>query len=139
MNILEMKNVVFLNQKVDGNMIFTNYWNVLLLIFSEMGNTVFFESRNWWKDDIYWLLKCSCFDLFGNWKDGLLLRRKVDGKMIFTDDWKFLFWTFWWWEIRSFFESRSWWEDETYLVFLSFPWYSRTWEIWFFVQYWVFV
>ena len=33
--------MVFLSQKVDGNMIFTDYWKVLVLIFSEMGNTVF--------------------------------------------------------------------------------------------------
>ena len=34
--------MVFLNQKVDGNMIFTDYWKVLVLNFSVMGNTVFF-------------------------------------------------------------------------------------------------
>ena len=39
-------------------------------------------------------------------------------------------------ENTVFFQSKSWWKDEIYLVFLSFPWYSRTWEIWFFVQ-WV--
>ena len=45
---------------------------------------------------------------------------------------KFLFWNFRWWEIRPFFHPKSWWKDDIYLVFLSFPWYSRTWEIWFF-------
>ena len=30
----------------------------------------------------YW--KSSCFELFGNGKLGLLLRQKIDGKMIFT-------------------------------------------------------
>ena len=77
---------------------------------------------------------------------------------------KFLFWSFRKWEIRpffepkiwwkdniywllkvlvlnismmgntAFFESRRWWKDGIYLVFFSFTWYSRTWEIWFFVQ-----
>ena len=46
----------------------------------------------------------------------------------------FLFWTFWWWEIRSFFQPKRWWEDDIYVVFLSFLWYSRTWEIGFFAQ-----
>ena len=123
-----------------------------------------FEPKNWWKY-IYWLLKSSCFDLFGNGKYGLFLSQKVDGKMIFTDYWKglvlnfsvmgntvffwvkklmerwyllvtekFLFWTFRWWEIQYFFQPKSWWKNDIYLVFLSFPWYSRTWEIRFFVQ-----
>ena len=58
----------FLSQKVDGKMIFTDYWKVLVLNFSLMGNTVFFESRSWWKDDIYWLFRSSCFELFGDGK-----------------------------------------------------------------------
>ena len=108
-----MKDTVFLSQKVDGNMVFTDYWKVLVLTFSEMGNTVFswakklmeiwyllitgkflfwtfrwweirsfFESRSWWKDDIYWLLRSSCFELFGDWKYGLFFSQKVDRKMI---------------------------------------------------------
>ena len=94
--------MVFLSQKLDGNMIFTDYWKVLVLIFSRMGNRVFswvkklierwhllitekllfwtflwweirsfFESRNWWKDNIYWLLRSSCFEIFGDGKYGL--------------------------------------------------------------------
>ena len=76
--------MVFLSQKVDGNMIFTDYWKVLVLTFSEMGNTVF----SWAKKltEIWYLL--------------------ITGK--------FLFWTFRWWEIRSFFESRSWCKDDIY-------------------------
>ena len=111
--------MVLLSQTVDGNMIFTDYWKFLVLIFSEMGNTVFswakklierwyllitekvlfwtfrwwkirsfFESRSWWKDDIYWLRRIACFELFVDWKYGLFYRQKVDGKMIFT-------WYFW--------------------------------------------
>ena len=62
---------LFLSQKVDGNMVFTDYWKVLVLNFSVMGNTVFFEPGSWWKDDIYWLLRSSCFELFGDGKYGL--------------------------------------------------------------------
>ena len=114
-----MKNTVFLSQKVDGNMIFTNYWKVLVLIFSRMGNTVFFsakklmerwylliteklffwtfrgwqirsffESISWWKDNIYFLLRSSCFELFGDGIYDPFLSQKIDGKMIFT-------WSFW--------------------------------------------
>ena len=74
-----------LSQKVDGNMIFTDYGKVLVLIFSGVGNTAFFEPKSWWKDVIYWLLKSSCFELFGDTKYGLFLSQEVDGKMIFTD------------------------------------------------------
>ena len=77
-------------QKVDGKMIFTDYWKVLVLNFSVMGNTVF----SWAKKlmEIWYLL--------------------ITGK--------FLFWTFRWWEIRSFFESRSWWKDDIYWLLRSF-------------------
>ena len=131
-----------------------------------MGGIIYgiFEPKSWWKY-IYWLLKSSCLNLFGNEKYGFLLGQKVDRNMIFTDYWKvlvlnfsvtgntvffwvkklmerwyllvtekFLFWTFRWWEIRSFFQPKSWWKDEIYVVFLSFLWYSRTWEICFFAQ-----
>ena len=52
--------MAFLSQRVDGNVIFTDYW------------------------------KSSCFDLFGNGKYGLFFSQEVDGKMIFTDYWKVL-------------------------------------------------
>ena len=89
LKFLEMKNMVFFSQKVDGNMIFTDYWKVLVLTFSEMGNTIF----SWAKKltEIWYLL--------------------ITGK--------FLFWTFRWWEIRSFFESRSWWKDDIYWLLRS--------------------
>ena len=107
--IYQTKNIVFLSQKVDGNMIFTDYWKVLVLTFSEMGNTVF----SWAKK----LTEIWCLLITG----------------------KFLFWTFRWWEIRSFFQPKSWWKDDIYMVFLSFLWYSRIWEIWFFAQWMVHV
>ena len=94
----------FLSQKVDGKMLFTDYWNVLVLNFSVIGKTVFF-----------WVEK-----LMERW-------------YLLTNE-KFLFWTLRRWEIRSFFQSKSWWKDDIYLVFLRFPWYSGTWEIWFFTQ-----
>ena len=50
----------------------------------------FFEPKSWWKDDIYWLLKSSCFELFGDGKYGLFFSQKVHGKMIVTSS----FWVF---------------------------------------------
>ena len=67
-------------QKVDGNMIFTDYWKVLFLNFSVI-------VRSWCKDDIYWLTRSSCFELFGDGKYGFF-SQKVDGKMMYT-------WSFW--------------------------------------------
>ena len=67
----------FLSQNFDGNMIFTDIWKVLVLKFSGMGNTVFFETKSWWKYDIYSLLKSSCFELFGDGKYGLFLAKKL--------------------------------------------------------------
>ena len=85
-----------------------------------MENTVFFEPKSWWKDDIYRLQSSSCFELFRDekyggilaqklmerycllitekfwfwtfprWKYSTLLIQKVYGKMIFTDYWKIL-------------------------------------------------
>ena len=37
----------------------------------------FFESRSWWKDDIYWLLRSSCFELFGDGKYSLFSAKKL--------------------------------------------------------------
>ena len=94
----------FLSQKVDRKMLFTDYGNVLVLNFSVNGKMVFF-----------WVEK-----LMESW-------------YLLTNE-KFLFWTLRRWEIRSFFQPKSWWKDDIYLVFLRFPWYSGTWEIWFFTQ-----
>ena len=62
----------FLIQKVAGKMIFTDYWKVLVLTFSRMGNTVVFLSQ------------------------------KADGKWYLLVAEKFLFWTFRRWKIRPF-------------------------------------
>ena len=134
LKFLEMKNMVFLSQKVDGNMIFTDYWKVLVLNFSVMGNMAFFRVKK--------LMEKMIFTDYGK---VLVLNFSVVGNTVFfwvkklTERWyllvtQFLFWTFRWWEIRSFFQPKSWWKGVIYLVFLSFPWYSRTWKIWFLVQ-----
>ena len=78
----------FWSQKTDGKIIFTDYWQVLVLNFLVMENTVFLEPKNWWKDYIYWFLKSSCFEIFGNGKYRLFFSKDVAGKMIFT-------WSFW--------------------------------------------
>ena len=111
LNFSGMENIVFLRQKVDGKMIFTGNWKVLVLNFSVIENPVIFEAKSKWKDDIYWLVKSYYF-----WA---------------TE--KFLFLVIRWWEIRPFFIQKF---DVKviFTCFFSFPWYSRTMEIRFFVQ-----
>ena len=67
----------FLIQKVNGNIVFPDDWIVLVLIFLGVRNRVFFDRKSWWKDDFYWLLKSSCFELFGDGKYGLFLAKKL--------------------------------------------------------------
>ena len=67
----------FLRQKVAGKMIFTDYWKVLVLTFSRMGNTSFFWGKKLMENDIYWLLRSSCFELFGDGKYGLFSAKKL--------------------------------------------------------------
>ena len=88
MKVWIFSNFSFWGESVNGNMIFTDYGKVLVLIFLGMENKAFFESRSWWKDDIYWLMISSCFELYSNGKYGLFFSQKVDEKMIYT-------WPFW--------------------------------------------
>ena len=83
----------------------------------------------------YWLLKSSCFELCGEKNYGLFWAKKLMERWYLLITGKFLFWTFRRWETQPFVERKSWFIDVIYLVFLSFLWYSRAWEIWFFVQY----
>ena len=90
-----------------------------------------------WYHGIPYLLitEKSLFWTFRWWKYGLFWAKKLMERwcLLITD--KFLFWTFWRWEIRSLlsqtfverWHSLGW-------VFLSFPWYSRIWKKWFFLQ-----
>ena len=82
--------MVFLSQKVDGNMIFTDYWKVLVLTFLEMGNTVF----SWAKKltEIWYLLVTGkiLFWTFRWWEIRSFLSQEVAGKVIFTSYWEVL-------------------------------------------------
>ena len=82
----------FLNQNVDGNMILIDYWNVLVLNCSGMENTIFFEGKSWWKDDIYWLLKSPCFELFRDGKCSLFWGKNLMERWYLLITEKFLFW-----------------------------------------------
>ena len=83
------------------------------------------------------------FWAFPWWKMRSFLRQKVKGKMIFTDHWKvpvsgyrkILVCSFSGMENMVFFSQKV---DVKVIFtwfFLSFPWYSRTLEIWFFLQF----
>ena len=56
---------------------FPDYWKVLVFNFLEMENAGFFEPKSWGEYDIYWLLKSSCFEPFGNEKHGLCWAKKL--------------------------------------------------------------
>ena len=91
------KSVVKLYIKNNGG-IFSLAWNTnffdnfKVLVLKILGDKEYgiFEPKSWRKYDIYWLLKSSCFNLFGNGKYGLFLSQEVDGKMIFTGYWEVL-------------------------------------------------
>ena len=83
---------------------------------------------------VYWLLKSSCSEFFVDGNYGLFWAKKLMERWYLLIIEKFLFWTFQWWEIRSFSEPKRRWKDDIYLVYFTFPWYSRTWEMWFFGQ-----
>ena len=56
---------------------FSDNEKVLVLKFLGMKNMIFFEPKSWWKDDIYWLRKSSCFELFGGGKYSLFSAKKL--------------------------------------------------------------
>ena len=117
----------FLSQKVDGKIIFTDYWKVFVLNFSVMGNTVFFESRSWWK-------RWTCFELFVDGNTIFFWVKKLMEDDIYRLPRSFCFELFGDGKYDCFFQPKNWWKDDIYLVFLSFPWYFRTSDIRFFVQ-----
>ena len=96
----------FLSQKVNGKMIFVDYWKVIVLNFLDIGNMVLFESKNWWKDDIYCLLESPCFELSGDGKYGLFWTKMLTERWHLLITEKFLFWNFWRWEIWSCFSQK---------------------------------
>ena len=79
---------LFSSQKVDGNMIFIDYWKVLVLNFSDMGNTVFFWAKKLMERWYLLITEKFLFWTFRWWEIWSFFSQKVDGKMIFT-------WSFW--------------------------------------------
>ena len=78
-----------------------------------------FQFSTKWQDDIffsmeyhvYWLLRSSCFEVFGDGKYGLFLSQKVDGNIIFIDYWKVLVLNFSKIENTVLFEPKCRWKD----------------------------
>ena len=102
----------FSPQKKNNDRIFSFAWNIVYWLLKRHC----FEFFGGGKYGLFWakklmqilysLLKSSCFELFGNGRYGLFLRQKVNEKMIFTNYWMFLFWTFWGRKIRSFLRKK---------------------------------
>ena len=84
----------FLSWKYGGKMIFADYCKFIVLNFLEVGNAGFSFAKKLVKDNIYWLLKSSCFELFDEGKYGLFLSQKVMEKYYLLITEKFLFLTF---------------------------------------------
>ena len=82
--------MLFVSQKVDGNMIFTDYWKVIVLFFSKMGNMVFFWAKKLMERWYLLITKSSCFDLFGDGEIRSFLSQEFGRKMIFSGYWEFL-------------------------------------------------
>ena len=84
------KYCLFFSQKVDGKMIFTDYWKVLVLNVLEMRNTVFFWVKKWIERWYLLINEKFLFWTFRTWEIRSFLSQKVDGKMIFTwSSWAF--------------------------------------------------
>ena len=98
-----------------------------------MENAAFFGPKHWWKYDIYWLLKSPFLTFLGMGNTVFFWEEKLMERWYLLVTEKFLFWTFWWWEIRSFLDKRlieRWYllVTETFLfwatkkfLFLNFP------------------
>ena len=137
MNFSEIKNTFFFEPKNDGNLILTDYWKVFVLNFLEMGNTFFFGDKKLVERWYLLITEKFLFWTFREWEIRSFLRQKVDRKMIFTDYWKILVLghqnalvlNFSVMGNTVFFYPKIWRKDNIYLVFLSFPWYSRDWKI----------
>ena len=94
----------------------------------------FFESRSWRKRWYLLITEKFLFWTLRWWEIRSFLSQEVDGKMIFAGYREVLILNFSVMGNTIFFQTKSWWKDNIYMVFFSFPWYSRTWEIRFFVQ-----
>ena len=121
--------MIFLSQKLMEIWYLLITEKFLFCSFRQWEIRPFFKRKNWWKYDIYWLLKRCIYWLLTVffWVKKLTER----WSLLVTE--KFLFWTFRWLESTVLFSAKKLME-RWYLVFLSFSWYSRTWEIWFFEQ-----
>ena len=77
-----------MSQKCDGNMIFTDYWKVLVLIFLRTENKVSFWAKKLMERWYLPITKKFSFLTF-RWSEiWSILSQNVNGRMISTDYWK---------------------------------------------------
>ena len=108
LNLSEMGNRVFFSaKKLMERWYLLITEKVLFWTFRRSEIRSFFEPKSWWKDDFYCSLKRSCFELSRDGKYDLFLIQKVDGKMIFTDNWKVLALNFSVMENTNFFPAKT--------------------------------
>ena len=99
-----------------------------------MRKTVFFWVKKLMERSYLLITEKFLFWSFQEREIRSFLSQKVDEKMILTGCWEVLVLNFSVMGNTAFFQLKSWWKYDIYLVFLSFPWYFWTWEIWFFAQ-----
>ena len=115
---------------MDGKMIFTDYWKVLVLIFLEMVNTVSFSAKKLMERWYLLIIEKFLFWSFWEWEVRSFFSQRVDGYMIFTDYWKFLVLNFSVMENTVFFSVKKLMERWYLLVTEKFLfWTFRWWEI----------
>ena len=112
--------MVFLSQKVDRNIIFTDYWKVLGLIFSGMGNTVFSWAKKLLKRWYLLITEKVLFWISRWWEIWSFLSQEIDGKMIFTGYWEVLALDFSVMGNTVFFQPKRWWKDDIKWSFWAF-------------------
>ena len=120
MKFSEVENKVFFSQKVDRNMIFTDYWKVLVLNSSEIRNTVFFWAKELMERWYSLSTEKFMFWTFPRWEIWSFFEPKSWWKMMFTNKWKVRVLNFSVIGNTVFFQLKSLWKDNIYLVFLSF-------------------
>ena len=117
---------------------FLKLQKVLILNILEMGSTVFFNPQSRWKGnfllDTYLILKISYSKLFRDGKRRLFKFRKLLQRLYLFHT-KSTYLNFLKMENTVFFNTLKWYKDNICLMFLRFPWYSLTSEVWFLMQF----
>ena len=120
---------LFSSQKVDGKMVFTKYWKVLVLNFTEMGNTSLFWAKKLMERWYLLITEKFFFSTFRLWEIRFFQAKKLMERRYSLITEKFFLSTFQLWEIR-FFRAEKLMERRYLLITEKFLfWTFRWWEM----------